>query len=150
VVEKYFAYDSSNLGFKEACADATFSLDDYEKNNDIVYKKNNFYEFRPCSGSLFGKLLPVSGGAYLRLVPWCFAFHSLKKYIRTHESYLFYVHPFELCTKKEECVKKLKFTDRLYINIGRRSYYKKIEKIINFLKKEGYVFTTPEEYIKNL
>jgi peptidoglycan/xylan/chitin deacetylase (PgdA/CDA1 family) len=148
VVEKYFTYDSSNLGFQKALNSASFSMQDFTQKSNVVYQKGNFYEFRPCVGRLLFRKFPLSGGGYLRLVPWVFLSHAVKRYIRTHNDFLFYVHPFELCSQKISCVKKLAFHNRLYVNIGRRTYAKKIKKIICLLKQEGYQFINSEEYIK--
>jgi hypothetical protein len=150
IVEKYFSYDSSNLAYEKACDEATFRLDEFSKKADNIYQKGDFFEFRPCIGKLLGKKFPVSGGGYLRLSPWFIAAHAVKKYIKTHDSYLFYVHPFELSDRKEDCIKRLSRQDRLYIKRGRRSYLKKIEKIIVYLQKEGYIFLNMEEYIKGV
>jgi hypothetical protein len=148
IVKKYFVYDSSNLAYEKACSTDTFSLDEFVPRADNIFQKGEFFEFRPCIGKLLWVKFPLSGGGYIRLLPWFIVASALKKYIKTHDTYLFYVHPFELVDNKEKCIKKLSLKDKLYIKIGRKKYLKKIERIIVYLKKAGYVFLTPEEYIK--
>ena len=61
---------------------------------------------------------------------------------------MFYVHPYEVSKNKVPKLKNLKFVEWLFIRIGRKSYLRKIEKIIKYLKKKGFEFKSLGEYAK--
>ena len=63
---------------------------------------------------------------------------------------MFYVHPYEVSKKKAPRMKGLKFVEWLFVRIGRKSYLKKIEKIIKYLKKKGFEFKSLNEYTKEM
>lgn len=149
VLKAGFTCDSSFLDFKKAVNSGTFSLDGFIKINDTVYEKDGFYEFKISKTRLFGKEIPVSGGAYLRLMPWFLVKYLLKKYLKTADSYVFYTHPFELSTLDLPIPKNLPFFKKVYINKGRKVYLKRIRKIIKLLKKENYEFLSFENFINN-
>ena len=92
--------------------------------------------------------IPISGGGYLRLIPFFFINHYLKKYIKKNNSYIFYCHPFEVSNGKLPKFSELSFVERSYINHNRGKYLKRIEKIIKYLIKNNYEFNTFEQYIE--
>ena len=143
-----FKYDSSNLDFKDAIKSGKIDLNNYDKLNDNIHKNGNFYEYSLNKINFFGKIIPISGGAYIRLIPWFLLKHFVKKAIKKTDSYIFYVHPYELINKKLPKFKNLNFKEKLFLKIGRKTYIKKIEFIINYLKKQGFSFMTMNEYIK--
>lgn len=148
VIKKYgFTYDSSSLGFSRADNSGVINLESYKKINDVVYEKDSFYELKICLVNFFGKMIPVSGGAYLRLTPWFLSKYLVKKYIKNADAYMFYVHPFEISKKKLPLDRKMSFAEKLFIIRGRKSYLGKIEKIIKMLKKQGYSIITVEDFI---
>lgn len=144
-----YTYDSSALNYDKAMRSGYLDLSAYEKLNDVVYKKDGFYEFKPCIGKVLFKTLPVSGGAYLRVLPWFIVKSAIKRYIKKSDAYLFYVHPFEVVNERIPKSKELTIFEKLYLTRGRKSYLKKIESIIKMLKNEGYIFQTIEKYIAN-
>lgn len=144
-----YTYDSSALNYDKAMRSGYLDLSAYEKLNDVVYKKEGFYEFKPCVGKVLFKTLPVSGGAYLRVLPWFIVKNAVKRYIKKSDAYLFYVHPFEVVNERIPKNDKLTVFEKLYLKRGRKSYLKKIESIIKMLKNEGYIFQTMEKYIAN-
>lgn len=141
--------DSSFLDFERALNSGTFSLDGFRKINDTVYEKDGFYEFKISKSKIFGKSIPVSGGAYLRLMPWFLVKYLLKKYLKTADSYVFYTHPFELSTLDLPIPKNLPFFKKVYINRGRKVYLKRIRKIIKLLKKQNYEFLSFENFVNS-
>ena len=143
-----FMYDSSSLNFHLAINSSKVDLNNYERLNTLCYKKDNFIEITPNRVRAYSGHLPVSGGGYIRLVPWFVIVYYIKKCISKCNAYMFYVHPYEVCNKKVPKIKKLRFVEKLFIRIGRKSYIKKIEKIIKYLKKKGFEFKSLKEYIK--
>lgn len=143
-----FKYDSSSLNFHLAINSGKVNLDDYERLNKLCYKKDNFFEITPNKVKAYSGHLPVSGGGYIRLVPWFVIRYYIKKAIKNSDCYMFYVHPYEVSTKKAPKLKKLSLVEKCYISVGRKSYLKKIEKIIKYLKKKGFEFKSIKEYVE--
>ena len=143
-----FLYDSSSLNFHLAINSGKVTLDDYERLNNLCYKKDNFFEITPNRVKAYSGHLPISGGGYIRLVPWFVIRYYIKKCIKKTDSYMFYVHPYEVSKRKTPKLKGLSFVEKLYISIGKKSYLKKIEKIIKYLKKKGFEFKSLKEYTK--
>lgn len=140
-----FKYDSSRLGFSGARYNEHIDMSDYENLLGEVYKKKNFFEFGLPHNKIFGCNFPVSGGGYLRLTSWSILRSAINDYIKKHNYYVFYLHPFELSNKKIPLIKGLKLYDKFYLKCGHLLMPFKIEKIIKMLKKEGYTFTTFEQ-----
>lgn len=137
-----FRYDSSHLNFPSARHTVKMDLLDYELLRPGMFRKNGFYEFGLSNGRVMGADFPVSGGGYVRLGPWFFAKPLLRRYIRSHDFYVFYLHPFELTRRKIPFIKGLKGYDQYYIRRGIRSHGKRIEQLIRMLQKQGFEFVT--------
>lgn len=140
-----FAYDSSRLDFSGARYHENMDMSDYENPIDEIYRKNDFYEFGLCYQKIFGYHFPISGGGYLRLANWGMIKNTIRDYIKKHNYYVFYLHPFELSTQKIPQIHGLKSYDKMYLQYGLFSMPHKIEKIIKMLKREGYTFVTFDE-----
>ncbi len=146
IKELGFKYDSSNLDFHLAKKSGAIDLSSYNKDYMYVASKDDFYEFSLAKVKAYSGHMPVSGGGYIRLVPWFVMKYYIKKYFKTADSYIFYVHPFEIGKGKIPSFKGLNWKERLYLRIGRRQYLKKIEYLIKLLNKKGFKFMTMSEY----
>ncbi len=142
-----FTYDSSHLDYPVANHVVDLDLSDFNQLRDGIFKRDNFYEFSMSRHKIFGHRFPVSGGGYVRLSSWCFIKNLIWKYINRNDYYVFYLHPFELTKEKIPTIKNLKMHDRYYLNRGLRTYGRKVERIINMLKKCNYEFVTFEELV---
>ena len=131
-------FDSGNLTDKK---------EQYQKLNDVVYKKDGFYEFSLVRTA---SKINISGGAFLRLLPWPFAYSRVKKYVKKHNGYTFYLHPFEIYNGELPKIKGLGPLEKIFIKRGRDCYLSKIDKIFNLLKEEGYSFITMSDYIREI
>lgn len=145
-----FLYDSSLLQTNLSIYNGKINLKNYQKLNSSVYKKDDFFEFLPSTVNFLWIKYPISGGAYLRIPPFIFVKYLLKKYLKSANSYVFYVHPFEICKKNLPLPKNLRFFEKIFVNCGRKTYFKRIEKIIKILKKNGFCFSTPNQFIQEL
>lgn len=141
-----FKYDSSDLDFSPAVNSGKIDLSRFKKLNDVAYENDGFYEFKPCSSHYFGRLIPVSGGGYFRLLP--FITFNVKRYLKNADAYLFYVHPFEVFKDKLSYPDNLSLHDKLYIQCRRKNYLERIGKLIGFLKKTGYEFINFKQFIE--
>lgn len=138
-------YDSSYLDYPFTYHNGHLNLDSFIKICDQIYKKNEFYEFSIPVCEKF----PIGGGGYVRIAPWPFIRHHLKKYLKNETIYIFYLHPFEVSNAHVPKISKLKGYDRVYLEYNKnKNYLKRIEKIIKLLIKEEFQFTTFEDIIE--
>ena len=122
---------------------------DYQKLHDNVYVKDDFYEFSLSRKFMLFKRMNISGGGNLRLLPFKMTYRKITTYVKKHDSYVLYFHPFEIYEGTFPKYKKLNIFQKLYINQNRNTFFNKIDMVINLLKQEGYHFLTMSEYIKN-
>lgn len=144
-----FAYDSS-LGYAHARHTAALDLSGFTKHGSGVWSDGEFSELAPSQGRLFGGHFPVSGGGYARICPWFVMKPALRRYLKTHDRFIFYLHPFELSQKSVGTLRGLKFYDRIYLRWGRRRFSARLERIFRLLRREGFETTTLEELSDSL
>lgn len=142
-----FKYDSSSFNFSLAMKSGKVNIDNYNKINSEIYEKDNFYEFQLAKVKAYNGHIPVSGGGYIRLVPWFVIKYYIKKYLKHNNSYVFYCHPFELIKNKLPKIDSLNWKEKLFLKIGRSSFLKKIEWLIKYLKKKGFTFKRMSDVI---
>ena len=145
IVKKYFLYDSSILNYEKNNRIKMIDLKIDCEINDNLKKVDSLNEYMLNITKILGISFPISGGGYVRLLPQSVINIPIYKYIKRHNSYLFYAHPFEFVKykrdeKTKEINKHLRFLDRLYLRRGRSDYLKKTEKIIVHLIKNGFLF----------
>lgn len=138
-------YDSSYLNYKNTYYKGNFSTNHFKKIKDGIYFDEKLYEFILPVYHDF----PLGGGGYLRIAPWFFIKYRLKKYLKKHDTYVFYLHPFELSNTILPNIKGLRFYDKMYLKYNRKIYSYRIEKIIHLLIKYGFEFKTFEEIIED-
>lgn len=138
-----FSYDSS-LGYAHARHTAALDLRGFTPHGSGVWSDGEFSELAPSQGRFFGGFFPVSGGGYGRICPWFVFKPVLRRYLKTHDRFIFYLHPFELSQKSVGTLRGLKFYDRIYLMWGRRRFAARLERIFRLLQKEGYAPTTLE------
>ncbi len=141
-----FKYDSSYIKFDQHKLYNTLKLDGFSKINDLIYKKDGFYEFEIPTLDIMGYNIPISGGGYFRLFPYPLFRQLFKKYKNNNNNFVFYIHPFEVAYQKIK-IPDVGLLTKFRFLVGRKSVLKNLEKFIIYLKEEGYVFYTFEEYI---
>ena len=137
-----FRYDSSYLNFYPSHHTRKLDMEGFSQVRPNIFRQEGFYEFGLSNGRFLGMPFPVSGGGYTRLTPWFFIGSLLRRYIRKHDFYVFYIHPFELTRKRIPLIRQLKGYDQYYIRQGIRTYDKRVERIIRMLRRQGYEFVT--------
>lgn len=141
-----YRYDSSKISFKQHPLYRDLDLTDFEKIDDLVYKKDDFYEFEIPTLTI-GKLnLPISGGGYLRLMPLWLILMLVKKYEQKNENFLLYLHPFELVSELLPLPNSLPIKDRFRASFGRRNNAKKLKSLLSKFKDNGAQFLTLNGY----
>jgi polysaccharide deacetylase family protein (PEP-CTERM system associated) len=137
-----YSYDSSYICFAEHPLYGTLDLTGYEKIDDLTYRNGEFLEFEIPTYK-FGKYnIPISGGGYLRLLPYPIISNLIKKYFRKQNNFILYLHPFELTDISLPFPNNLPIKDKFRASIGRKGNLRKLEKVLLLLLKEGAEFST--------
>ena len=127
-----YTYDSSRIDFTGHPL--------YSPGHSI---QQGFHEFEVSTLPVLGKRLPVSGGGYLRIAPWAIMRPLIQTYVKSSPLYVLYIHPFELSPRPlPAAAAKLSFPQRLRFGIGRAGVARKLEKLVQLLKDDGFSFVT--------
>ena len=138
-----FSYDSSRIDFSAHPLYETINMDGYELIMHNIYRYDDFFEFQASTISVYGKNMPISGGGYIRLLPWIISQRLIKTYISQGKLFVLYIHPFELSSKPNPCFpQNVTWGNRLRFRTGRSTVSGKLSKLIELLKKSGYKFMT--------
>lgn len=147
----HLLFDSSFINQKEHPLYTHIDLEKLKfiKREEGIFERNGFVEFEVSTTKFFKFSIPISGGGYIRFLPWFVYKFLLKKYLSTGKFYTFYIHPFELSNKKISLPKEVSFVNRFRFHYNRKKTYRRIEKTIALLKKYGYSFHTFSELATN-
>jgi len=138
-----FRYDSSRISFREHALYGTVNMDGFEKLSPNIYKLDNFFEFQVSTYNFLGRNIPVSGGGYLRILPWRVMKLLIKQYLRENELYVMYIHPFELSRKNNPVFPvSTKWYNQIRFSSGRDNTVAKLILLINLLIEENYSIVT--------
>lgn len=146
--EHGYNFDSSYIKFEQHPLYRNLDLSGFEKLDDLVYRKDNFFEYEIPTLKLGKYSLPISGGGYLRMFPFWMLKILIKKYAKQKNNFLLYLHPFELTPMDLPLPKDLGAKNKFRISVGRKSNMKKIRKVIKLLKSMGSEFPTLEQDVK--
>ena len=102
-----FKYDSSYIRNSSHSLYGSIDLEGFSQISQFVFKKNEFFEFGLPSADVLGKSVPISGGGYLRLLPWRLYSLLFKEFIKKSPFFGFYLHPFEFSRAKAPVIKGL-------------------------------------------
>lgn len=139
-----YKYDSSFIKFEHHPLYRNLDLSGYEQIDDIVYKQNSHFVYEIPTLKIFKYSIPISGGGYLRLFPFWLLKILIKKYSEEKENFLIYLHPFELTDKKINLPSNVDLKSKFRFQIGRKRNFKKLRKLISFLKIQNAEFRTLE------
>lgn len=134
-----FLYDSSALNHRTPYGGGRLNVAEFVKLSDSVYRDGNLFEVRTTT---------LSGGGYLRLLPWRCVKRRLDKYFKKSDSYVFYTHPFEIYQGAFPRMHSLSAGERMFVNRGRKDYLRKITYIFEQLQLNGFTFATISDYLE--
>lgn len=137
-----FKYDSSAINFSSHPLYGGFNLSSFEKKLDNVYKDQFLTEFELPTYEIFNKNIPISGGGYLRIFPWIIMKKLLQDYLKNHNTYFLYIHPFELSKRPIPKVENINFLKKFRFKYGQENTANKFQKLIHLLKENDFEFVT--------
>ncbi len=133
----YF-YDSSYNSFAMHGRYGQIDLSGRKAHGIAVKVYDNFYEL-PVSNLKIGKrIIPWAGGGYFRLIPSYIFESGVKKILADHQTYLFYMHPWEIDPDQP----KMENTPLSY----RFRHYTNLDKTLSKLKNLADKFL-PEQFM---
>jgi hypothetical protein len=136
-------YDSSKISFKVHPLYGSIDMSGFESVEPLIYRDTSFYEFEVGTYRLGAMQIPISGGGYLRILPWRINQIMLSRYMRSGLPFIMYIHPFELSLRSQPCFPPgLSMANKIRFSIGRSQALKRIKSVIRMLKDNGYKIKT--------
>lgn len=141
--EAGFGYDSSRMDFSGHPLYGSLDMQGFDVVRPWVFKKKDFIEFELSSLAVGRRKIPVSGGGYLRLLPWPLMKTMLERYLQRETFFIFYIHPFELSNcPNPEMPCGTTWTTKMRFSLGRQAVACRLRMLIALLRKHGFVFST--------
>lgn len=145
-----YKYDSSKINAGLHPLYGELDMEQHMTSWNNVYEENGFYEFELPTVKLFKKNIPISGGGWLRILPWPIFKILFKKFIKDSNTFFFFIHPFELTQKYISLPKDVNLLTRLRFSIGRKKALSRTQKLIKLLKKNNFEFHTFSTFINKM
>lgn len=143
-----FRYDASRIDFSAHKLYGQIDMAGFRQVRKNIWQKAGFFEFGVGTVSVAGVTLPVSGGGYIRCFPWPFMSMLIKRYIKAHDFYLFYIHPYELTSQTlPNLPGGVNAVTRLKYRLGKSQTAPRIVKLIEMLKKSDFTFMSLGECV---
>ena len=142
VIKLGIQYDASKITQKEHPLYVNLDLDGFEKQERDIYKKDFFKVFEVSTIKFLGVNIPISGGGYLRIIPWPIYIWLLKKYLKESTFINFFIHPFELSSMNFDLPENTPYLTKFRYNYKRNKVEKRLNRIIELLKENDYNFKT--------
>lgn len=143
-----FVYDSSYIRFIQHSLYNELNLEGFTEVDNLIYKKDEFYEFELPTIKFYKYQLPISGGGYFRIFPRFIYNYFFKQFKLKNKNFNFYIHPFEVVEKKF-IPGNIPFKYKLRYNIGRKGNLRKFKRFLNEIIKD-YEFLTVKDYIEKI
>ena len=105
---------------------------------------DNFYELPISNLNVLGRVLPLGGGAYFRLIPFNLFRRGVKWILTGNNAYLFYIHPWEIDPEQPR-VKEASWNHKMrhYTKLS-----KTYDRLCSIIKAFKYCrFTTCSQYL---
>lgn len=142
-------YDASKINFNNHELYGDLDVADFEQLADDIYRIDGFYEFETTTVNVRNKNIPVSGGGYIRILPWMLTKYLMSKLLNAQKNYFFYIHPFEF--SRNYNIKEPEGTGLLTkfrFRRGRKSVETKIHRLIKILQRNDYQFVRFEDLVE--
>lgn len=144
-----FKYDSSKLKPQKSKKYGTLNLPGFEEVVPTVFRNGDFTEFE-VSTQKIGNMNMLLGGGYIRMLPWFFMKWMTKRYLKTGNLYVMYIHPIDLSPRPMPRVPGESFDRYLRTHIGRKDMVRRFNAVIDMLLKNGYQFSTFNNMIDSI
>ncbi len=148
LVDLGFRYDASKINFSAHKLYGQIDMSGFQLLSDNIWRKDNFYEFGVGTVSIAGMSIPVAGGGYIRVFPWMLMSRLIKIYLKGHNFYLFYIHPYEMTSRPlPDLHSGIKLSTRVKYRLGEQKAAWRITKLIKMLKDKKYCFMSLKQCV---
>ena len=138
-----FRYSSSKMDVPGHPLYGELDLSDFDQPIQGIYTKDGMTEFSLSTQPLLGEHIAVSGGGWIRMLPWQPMMKPLiEKYLKTAESYTLYIHPFELSHKPMPKVAGAGLLSNMRAHRGLGKVEDRLEQLIAMLQAQDFTFDT--------
>ncbi len=138
-----FKYSSSKMDVKGHPLYGELDLSEFQQKMQGVYVKDGMVEFALSTQNFLGKNIAVSGGGWIRLLPWQLLMKPLlTKYLNNSETYTLYIHPFELSRVPMPKVDGIGLVSNIRARRGLGKQEDRMEELISMLQKRSFEITT--------
>ena len=143
VIDAGYMFDSSRIDFNYHPLYSSIDMSNFKMLEKNIFRIKDFFEFQVTTYNIFGKTIPISGGGYLRILPWYFSRKMIDNYLKTEDFFVLYIHPFELSKNPNPPFPKdIKSITKFRFSYGRKTVFKKLNSLIKLLKIHNYSFVT--------
>lgn len=143
-----YIYDSSYNPFNLNTRYGTITKK-MDKIDGVLRIENGLYEIPLSQTKLGSQTLPISGGAYFRLIPAPVFNRLVKNYLKVNQTYNFYLHPWEF-EPEQPRIRNIPLNYRIRHYTGLSKTAKKLDHLIRMLKDQKCSFSTMRNYIAQL
>ena len=114
----------------------------FKRFNSILLKSKNtdFFEFQIPTTKINNFNIPISGGGYLRIIPFVIFRYLFNLELKKRNEYMLFLHPFELYPGKFKLPIKASLKDKLRYSYGRYSNLNKLSKLLLLAKQMNFDF----------
>lgn len=138
-----FKYSSSKMDVSGHSLYGELDLSSFSQPTKGIYTKDGMTEFALSTQKFCGKQIAVSGGGWIRLLPWNILMKPLlRSYLKDAESYALYIHPFELSKKTMPNVPNTNLLTNIRARRGLGKVDGRIEQLIELLVANQFCFST--------
>lgn len=146
VQEVGFRYSSSRMDVSGHALYGELDLSSFAQPYQGIYTKQGMTEFALSTQKVLGRNIAVSGGGWIRLLPWSMMMKPLlKSYITNAETYTLYIHPFELSKRDMPSVAGTGLLTNIRARRGLGKVEERIEALIAMLSENEFEFKTFRE-----
>ena len=146
-----FKYSSSKMDIIGHPLYGELDLTSFDRPVKGIFAKDGMIEFALATQKFCGRHIAISGGGWIRLLPWTILMKPLiTKYLKNAESYTLYIHPFELSRKTMPKVPGVGLLTDIRARRGLGKVDGRIEQLIMMLKKNGFSFGSFAEVRKQI
>ncbi len=138
-----YLYDASRMRFDMNPLYGKMDMTGFRPLSPNIFERDGFFEFQMSTQRFLHRDFPVSGGGYLRMLPWTFTKTLLKRFLANNELYTLYIHPYELSDRPAPPFPPgVGFAKKTRYGLGKKTVVPKIIKLIALLRAAGFEFTT--------
>jgi polysaccharide deacetylase family protein (PEP-CTERM system associated) len=144
--EAGYVYDSSYNSFSGHGRYGQIDLSRSQKTGRAYRIGSGFYELPVSNLRIAGKVIPLGGGGYFRLIPWPAFRSGIRRILAQEGAYMFYCHPWEIDPEQPRVLQSWSRAGfKHYVNLGDTE--KRIRRMLHAFA--GCDFVSCSQYLRH-